>query len=61
MGKRYAIYAEPNPKKENEVVFSTYCNRKRYDGWTWNSFEGAVGSLLEDHPEFSMEYFTRLW
>ena len=61
MGKRYAIYVEPHPKKEDEVVFTTYCNRKRFDSWTWNSFEGAVGSILEDHPMFAIGDFRRVW
>lgn len=60
MGKRYAIYAEPHPKREGEVVFVNYVNRKRYDGMLWQSFEGAVGSILDDFPGFSMDYFCEL-
>ena len=51
----------PHPKFEGEVVFVTYKDRRRLDAFTWSSFEGAVGSIMQEHPFFDCENFGRLW
>lgn len=60
-GKRYVIYAVPKPKREGEVVYTTYLNRKRLDIFYWESFEGALGSILMEFPAFSMEHLSELY
>jgi hypothetical protein len=60
-GKSYTVYAMPHPKIEGKEGYATYVGRRRLDMFTWDSFEGAIGSILGEHPEFNFTVFGEFW
>lgn len=60
-GKCYSIYASMHPKREGELIYWTYVGRRLFDHFHWDSFEGAVGSILLSNHDFHMSDFRKVW
>lgn len=60
-GKRYSIYVSPHPKREGEMIYWTYEGRRLFDHYHWDSFEGAVGSILLANSSFHLSDFGKIW
>lgn len=60
-GKTFTIYAIPHNRIAGRLEYLTYVGRKRLDLFTWETFEGAVGSVLCEIPEFELERFKACW
>lgn len=60
-GQGYSIYAEPHPKREGEWIYWTYVGRRKFDIFSWASFEGAIGSILCVCEDFDVHTFGKVW
>lgn len=60
-GSRYWVEVLEHPKKKDGVVYATYKDRRRLDTFTWGTLEGAIGSIMQEHPGFSTIKFVEVW
>lgn len=60
-GKTYTIYVMHNTKVVGFDKYVVYVGRKRLEPYTWGTFEGAVGTILDEHPEFESDRYVRIW
>lgn len=60
-GHCFRVFVAPHPRRDDDVIFFTFMDRRRLDPFTWNSFEGAIGSIMQEHPEFDCKKFGEVW
>lgn len=60
-GNRYRVEKLEISWMNYDIVYTTYKNRKRLDTYPWGTLEGAVGSIMKDHPCFDTRTFVEVW
>lgn len=60
-GNHYSIYASQHPKREGETIYWTYVGRRLFDRYHWNTFAGAIGSILLSNGSFDISDFKNVW